>query len=767
MSGATRTAWIALLVAVAGSVGARLALSLGHGAAGPSLAVAALTAAWAGAVTFLLAARRWRWLWAGWLVIAHAPLLLLPGPAPAGRYVALALVVVFVLLRRQSAYRLLPPQRQAVAFYLVVLALVATLPDWSLPEATGALAGSLRNLGLLAGHALRLFWIVGLLYLLLGLRLHFLRLRPKLAVSAFMIAVVPLLLVAALLLLGAYGLMGASAAGRGLALMDYWSERADRGVDMSGVFGSPLRLDATTRRTPWQDELLSALAAGRTAAAARSAAAETVVTDSGTSRWQPADTSAYFRIGEQIWLLRLVGTDGPTPTVTAYPVDGTALDELSRLLGADVGIYGGDEITLGDDDGIAGAARRDPSRLTVRLQGELRPRDASVEGTRGLWHERLGYGATVLDVIRLSPGGLYRDSVLLHLNVRLDELLAGELSGGNEVNQALLVALAIVAGVLLLFVVVAVFLGVRITAGITGAVGTLRDGTRRLAAGDLTTRISVPGHDELGELAAGFNEMAAAVQRGREEAVARERLEREMETARAIQQRLLPAAAPETAGWQITGVSLPSRRVGGDYYDFLPLPGGRLGLAIGDVSGKGIPAALLMANLQAALHGQVLHEEGVADAVTRVNAMLARSTDPQNFATFFYGVLDQASGELTGCNAGHCPPLLVRADGEVLRLDQGGLLLGMLADRSYEEQRVALRRGDVLVLYTDGITEAAAGEDMFGEERLLQVVLRERRQPADRIRERILAAVREHAGEAPEDDLTLVVVRRDGAGAAG
>jgi sigma-B regulation protein RsbU (phosphoserine phosphatase) len=305
-------------------------------------------------------------------------------------------------------------------------------------------------------------------------------------------------------------------------------------------------------------------------------------------------------------------------------------------------------------------------------------------------------------------------------------------------------------------------------------VGALRAGTRRLATDDLDTRIDIPNEDEFGELAGSFNDMAVAVKQGRREAVARERLEKELETARAIQERLLPDEMPVLPGFEVTGASIPCLQVGGDYFDFLDQENGLLGVAIGDVSGKGIPAALLMSNLQASLHGQVLHPGQVSGVVERVNELLVKSTDPHMFATFFYGVLDRTAGTFTCTNAGHNPPLLLRADGALEQLEAGGLPLGMLPDMPFEQDTVRLERGDTLLMYTDGITEAIGPlpdgtipreedtvDTMFGEDRLIALLEENRGRSAIEIRDTVLKAVADHTHGVPQsDDITLVVVTR-------
>ena len=387
------------------------------------------------------------------------------------------------------------------------------------------------------------------------------------------------------------------------------------------------------------------------------------------------------------------------------------------------------------------------------------------------------FGAALVQAPRLVGRRLHADEqVFVGLRTSLDDLAHEFASRDNPFTTGVMVGLGVVALLLMFTGVVALIFSSRITGGITGAVRELHRGTRRLAAGDLDTMIRLDNEDEFGDLATSFNEMTTAVKQGREDALARERLQQEMETARRIQERLLPHDQPLLAGWDVTGVSIPSLQVGGDYFDFVAPGPERLGVAIGDVSGKGVPAALLMSNLQACLKGQLLHPSPVSDTVARVNDLLAESTDSNMFATFLYGELETTTGRFTCTSAGHDPALVVRRDGAVEWLGSGGLILGMLAGQHYEQVAVDLAEGDVLVLYTDGITEAGAptpaelaelddGEELedrqFGEQRLAEVVAAVRERPALGIREAVLQAVQDHLRDRPQgDDVTLVVIRR-------
>jgi phosphoserine phosphatase RsbU/P len=257
-------------------------------------------------------------------------------------------------------------------------------------------------------------------------------------------------------------------------------------------------------------------------------------------------------------------------------------------------------------------------------------------------------------------------------------------------------------------------------------------------------------------------ENAQLVERRAEE----ERLRREVALASEVQRRLFPAEPPPTRRLDLAGLCHPAQGVGGDYYDFLVLPDGHIGLAVADVAGKGLSAALLMSIVQASLRSQARNDVSPGALVASMNDLLYRSMARNCFASFFYARFDEASGRLDYVNAGHNPPLLVRSgDGSgppgVWPLSTGGLVLGAIADATYEHASVALEPDDVLVAYTDGVTESfsAAGEE-FGEGRLRDVVLASLELPAAALADAIVAAVRAWShGEAQHDDLTLIVAR--------
>jgi phosphoserine phosphatase RsbU/P len=242
----------------------------------------------------------------------------------------------------------------------------------------------------------------------------------------------------------------------------------------------------------------------------------------------------------------------------------------------------------------------------------------------------------------------------------------------------------------------------------------------------------------------------------------RERLERELALASEIQQRFQPTAPPHVDGYELQGISFPCYEIGGDYYDFIEREDGRLVIALGDVSGKGTAAALLMSSLHAAVHAQSASHDSLVATISAVNRYLADNIPANRFVTLFYAELDPDSGSLSFLNAGHNPPLIVHSAGTVEQLASGGLPLGIKPDAEYREGRTQLQHGDVLVIYSDGVTEAVSptGEE-FGPTRLYEVVSRNVEASAAGIRDRIESSLTKFAqGTSAADDITLVIVKR-------
>ncbi len=241
-----------------------------------------------------------------------------------------------------------------------------------------------------------------------------------------------------------------------------------------------------------------------------------------------------------------------------------------------------------------------------------------------------------------------------------------------------------------------------------------------------------------------------------------QRMQEELRVAAQIQQNLLPQSPPEIADYEIAGTTLPAQTVGGDYFDYFPVGNGRFGLALGDVSGKGLPASLLMANVQATLRGQALWVKGAAECIERANRQLYLSTSSDRFVTLFFAFLDVNEHTVTYCNAGQESPILMDADGSCRRLTTGGPLLGVTEKIRYEEATVSLKPGDLLLVFSDGFSEAMNPEgELFGDQRILSVVQAHRETKVPAIITALLRSAAAHSGAAPQsDDRTVLAIRR-------
>jgi sigma-B regulation protein RsbU (phosphoserine phosphatase) len=269
---------------------------------------------------------------------------------------------------------------------------------------------------------------------------------------------------------------------------------------------------------------------------------------------------------------------------------------------------------------------------------------------------------------------------------------------------------------------------------------------------------------ELQLLAIVAGQVALQVENARlyEEEVAKQKLEEEMSVARQIQSRLLPRSIPSFEGVQIQAVNISSKQVSGDYYDVIEREDGQLGLVIADVSGKGMPASILASNIQAALRAQCDHCDSPAAVLQRINKQIHASTDPQHFATLFLALFDPATRRLRYSSGGHNAPVIMRADGTVCLLEKGGLPLGAFDFGTYEEEEVQLEPGDLLFMYTDGLTETKGrdGDEDYGEDRLNDLLREHRRTPAADLFAEVHRRLRDFSGRKDaDDDITMVCVK--------
>jgi sigma-B regulation protein RsbU (phosphoserine phosphatase) len=309
-------------------------------------------------------------------------------------------------------------------------------------------------------------------------------------------------------------------------------------------------------------------------------------------------------------------------------------------------------------------------------------------------------------------------------------------------------------------------IGITMTRNITGAVHHLYEGTHRIMQGDFSHRVEVRGKDQLAELGVSFNRMTENLARLLTVAKEKERLQSEIEIAREVQNQLYPRVAPRTKSLRLTAVCRPARIVSGDYYDFEITRDRYVALAIGDVAGKGISAALLMATLQSSLrtqlnNGKADEPPSAARLVSQLNQYLYANTSAEKFSTLCLGLFDEADSSFIYTNGGNVPPALLRG-GVVQRLDVNGTVVGAFPDAEYGESRIVLEPGDLLVFFTDGVTEPenAYGE-MFGEERFLDLLVRNAHLGEEEIARTVIASVREWTGsEELQDDMTLLLARR-------
>lgn len=359
-------------------------------------------------------------------------------------------------------------------------------------------------------------------------------------------------------------------------------------------------------------------------------------------------------------------------------------------------------------------------------------------------------------------------SGLFGVHTRISQVLRVIFSQKADWDQAALLNLLYLFAVSFLVVeLISLAIGLSITRTMTRNVHYLYESTQRVQSGDFSWRIPIKGNDQLANLGQSYNMMIENLDRLLKVAKEKERLQADLDIAKEVQEQLYPRTVPRVEGLQLTALLNPAKSVSGDYYDYQKINDHHCAIALGDVAGKGISAALLMANIQSALRAQLrTAQERKADVdtaaiVSQLNKHLAANTTTEKYATFFFAVYDERTGELVSTNAGHLPPILLRG-GEVRRLDVNGMVVGVFPQAQYDSSRVVLEKGDLLLLYSDGITEPENEYDeMFGEERLIETVQRNAGKSNEEILREVFAAVNQWTF-APEsaDDMTMMIIRR-------
>jgi len=344
----------------------------------------------------------------------------------------------------------------------------------------------------------------------------------------------------------------------------------------------------------------------------------------------------------------------------------------------------------------------------------------------------------------------------------------------GDLGGAAATALLVVGAVFLFIEFVSLVTGIVMTRTITTAVSSLYSATQHVQDGDLSYRVRIPHRDQLAALGESFNSMMQSVSTLIEEQRQRQKLENELSIAHEVQQQLFPRSVPNLPGIEIEAICRPARVVSGDYYDFIRISPTRLAIAVADISGKGISAALLMANVQAALRSDVLryrsgqpggrHEQiNTAEIVSHLNLHLFRNTSDERYATVFFGVYDAETRQLHYTNAGHLPPIYI-CGGKVRGLETGGMVVGLFNDVPFEQGAVQIEHGGVLLAYSDGLIEPenVYGEE-FGTERLVEVAARNKDKSSHAIAEALMRASEEWSGSPEQaDDMTVIVMRFSG-----
>lgn len=583
------------------------------------------------------------------------------------------------------------------------------------------------------------------------------RLRNRLIVAYVFIAVVPIGLIVMLVAIGAYILTGQiavylvnaelerrtaalsgsarwlaqiQAKDRTAALQRTVSVLQDRFPDLEGVLGGP-----TVEHYPPSSELAPP-AAG----------------------WK--DTSGIV-IKDRHWRYWAHVKQNESDITLVSPLTQDVLDSLVPHLGVVT-------INLTEDK---------PTARSVTLQTPRSGRKATAREDRPPASNRFDINVFWASPVSVafwdSPGK--RQDALLVVHTRPSAVLDTVFGQKVDIAQRVMAVFFVVAALFLVVEVVSLLIGISLTRSITRAVHDLYVATKKVQEGDLSHRIEVRGHDQLAELGHSFNGMTENL--GRLIVVEKEqqRMQSELTIAREVQDQLFPKAELALRTFRLMGLCNPARMVSGDYYDFLQLHSS-VALAIGDVAGKGISAALLMASIQSIMRTQLTAGIPAAAAagnggphpvlstrylVSQLNKQLYDSTSAEKYATFFFGLYDEASRMLTYTNAGHLPPILLR-EGSPIPLEVTGTVVGAFPFSRYEEKCIPLQTGDLLTAYTDGITEPENEYgQMFGEERLIEVLVKYGNRDGSEIISRVMESVHQWTGSSElQDDMTLLLARR-------
>jgi phosphoserine phosphatase RsbU/P len=405
----------------------------------------------------------------------------------------------------------------------------------------------------------------------------------------------------------------------------------------------------------------------------------------------------------------------------------------------------------------------------------------------GSFDREITFGAP-LAIVDWNTGEQQSVGALLQVTTRPSVLYVHLFAALGEFVRGVAYILLLVGIFFAIIELTALIIGTRMTRTVTAAVAQLHEATQHVDQGDFSHRIPVKSSDQLAHLALSFNSMTASIEKLIQEQKEKQRLENELAIAQEVQAQLFPRQVSELESLEVHGFCRPARTVSGDYYDFVAASSHKLILAVGDISGKGISAALLMATIHSAVRAYSmesmpqLREPVAVGAVAGSGRMMAawpegvevspgallgllnhqlyESTPPEKYATLFLGIYDGRSHRLTYSNGGHLPPVLIGEDGSIRRLEAGGTVVGLFDNISYDEGSVQMSTGEIFVAYSDGVTEPENDFGEFGEQRLIDLVRENRHLPLTQISQTVTLAVDDWIGDMEQpDDVTLVLAR--------
>ena len=603
--------------------------------------------------------------------------------------------------------------------------------------------------------------IAGVKWMRIGIRKAIWRLRNRLLVAYLFIGLVPILLIATL----AIGASWALASQIAVHLVSSELDRRVAALDESAR--SMARVPQYQRERAWQR--------AKTILGQEFPNLEVLVEERGVVRFpaQPAMEPPPEGWGETSGVVVNKGLLYTWARAIAGETEVTMMAPLTRqfLISLSPGL-GGVTILEFSDRATSGDIQRPAMRPYETAPGEAKSEGSALPPPSSRFDYDFKQGTSIPVAIWESPPA--RTGGLLSVHSRFSAVLNAIFSQKTESGQILFI-LYVLALVFLVVELISLFIGVNITRTITSAFNDLYEGTERVRKAEFSHRIEVHGDDQIAEVSESFNRMTENLERLMVVAKEKERMQAELEIAREVQRQLYPKSVPALARLELCAQCNPARMVSGDYYDYQALCDGHAVVAIGDVAGKGISAALLMATLQSSLRTQIRAalesgaggnggESGTISTsrlVGQLNEQIYADTSPEKYATFYFSVYNDETGVLTYTNAGHLPPILVR-NGNVTRLDVNGMVVGAFPFAEYGESRLQFEGGDLLLAYTDGITEPENeyGE-MFGEQRVIDLVVRNAHRDAGHIITTVMDAVQEWTGS-PElqDDMTILVARR-------